>query len=116
MKTSSYFDEALFYRQSPTANEFFDEKSSTLFELDENRASIEIFVQGETKSQDVTEKYILLSKSDAEPDWHPEEPSNTQSHARQDDAMMCGSYVALQVKALSNVEMLRKAALVRICN
>ena len=116
MKTSSYFDEALFYRQSPAANNFFNERSSTLFELDENRASLDILIQGGigSKSQDGIEGYTILSTLDAETSWYPETPLSKQRRVYQDDTSRCRSPVTLPLKELSDVKSLKEAALVRI--
>lgn len=42
MKTSPYFEQALFYAQTPATDQFFEESSDVLFQLDGKESCIDI--------------------------------------------------------------------------
>ena len=44
METSSYFEQTVFCKQSPTADQFFDSRDSQLFELTGDRSFVEVHV------------------------------------------------------------------------
>ncbi len=45
MKTSAYFEQALFYEQSPATDQFFEIRSSQLFEALEGCSFVDVYVQ-----------------------------------------------------------------------
>ncbi|KAL9119693.1 MAG: hypothetical protein Q9187_003752 [Circinaria calcarea] len=45
MKTSPYFDQILFYNQSPATDQSYEEKSSKLFQVDKDCSFVEIYIQ-----------------------------------------------------------------------
>ena len=42
MSTSLYFEQALFYAQSPATDQFFEESSDVLFQIDDKKSHIDI--------------------------------------------------------------------------
>ena len=51
MRTTEHFERALFYEQSPAADQFYEGRLRTLFELQDAGSSIEIHIQWPLHSQ-----------------------------------------------------------------
>ena len=62
MKTSPYFEQVLFYRQTPATDQFFEESSELLFQIDGKESYIEIQDQSSSIQEALNGSSFLDSK------------------------------------------------------
>lgn len=63
MKTSSYLERALFFHQSPAADQLYEARSEQLFELEEGNSSIQIYVQQDGNPSEVSDEFEVYNSN-----------------------------------------------------
>ena len=79
MKTSAYFEQVLFYTQTPATDQFFEESSKLLFQIDGKESYIDIQDQSSYLQEAPNGSSFLDSKEKTDPSLEEEYSSRPPS-------------------------------------
>ena len=115
MKTSSYLQQTLSFEQSPATEQYFEVRTSLLFELQGGTSTIEIHVQ-RPKSDQSLDRWNLVQKRDLKQDFdndvEPPSPVDWHRYSRVNPPHYVG-WPGLDLQRVSNAEDLERITSVR---
>lgn len=115
MKTSSYLEQTLSFRQNPAIDQYFEARASHLFERQGGSSCIEIHLQRPIRDQS-TDQWNIVQKSDPKQDFDGDcEPSShvDWDHDSRENPPHYDGWPGLEQQKVSNAEVLEKIANVR---
>ena len=124
MKSSSYFEQTLFYDQSPATDQYFEQRSSQLFELDPSKSFVEVHFRlplqtaaqggpGKTVSNALDSQHKPDTDSQGDTTSPPRSPVDKCHYFRHDPPHYDGS-PGLDLRRVGDEKQLSEIALVSI--
>ncbi|KAF6234582.1 hypothetical protein HO173_007208 [Letharia columbiana] len=116
MRTSSYLEQTLSFEQSPATDQYFEVRSSHLFELQGGSSCIEIYVQRPSQDQSIDEWNVVQNydqKQDFEYNSEPPSPVDWHRYSTREHPPHYVGWPGLERQKVSNAEDLEEIASVR---